>query len=73
MTEDLPETSRIVQFQKKYKVLTIEQDENAVIGQVFEQKRDDPKEYPEDNSLRRAVKKRLIEGKPLGLALGAKL
>ena len=73
MTEDLPETSRIVQFQKKYKVLTIEQDENAVIGQVFEQKCDDPKEYPEDNSLRRAVKKRLIEGKPLGLALGARL
>ena len=73
MTEDLPETSRIVQFQKKYKVLTIEQDENAVIGQVFEQKCDDPKEYPEDNSLRRAAKKRLIEGKPLGLALGARL
>lgn len=72
MTEDLAETSRIVQFQKKYKVLTIEQDEDAVINQVFEQKCEDPKDYPEDNSLRRAAKKRLIEGKPLGLSLGAR-
>lgn len=73
MTEDLPETSRIVQFQKKYKVIHIEQDENAVIHQVFDHECDDPHDYPEDNSLRRAAKKRLIEGKPLGLALGARL
>ena len=73
MTEDLPETSRIVQFQKKYKVIHIEQDENAVIHQVFDHECDDPHDYPEDNSLRRAAKNRLIEGKPLGLALGARL
>ena len=73
MTEDLPETSRIVQFQKKYKVLTIKQDENTVIDHVFPSRCADPTDYPEDTSLRRAAKKRLIEGKPLGRALGARL
>lgn len=54
MTEDLPESSRIVQFQKKYKVIHIEQDENAVIHQVFDHAYEDPKDYPEDNTLLRS-------------------
>lgn len=73
LTEDLPETSRIVQFQKKYKVLTVEQNEEAVINQVFDKKCDEPKDYPEDTSLRRAVKSRRLGGKPMGLSLGARL
>lgn len=73
ISEDLPETSRIVQFQKKYKVLTVTQNENTVIDHVFPAKCEDSHDYPEENSLQRAAKKRLLEGKPLGLALGARL
>lgn len=71
--EDLGETSRIAQFQSRYTMLSAQTDYNAVIKQVFGEPRENPEDYPEDSSLRRAAKKRILEGKPMGMGFGAKL
>ena len=78
LCEVLPETSAIVNFQKKFKIIQVDENE-AGVGWIFSTgtgflNKDEPIEnYPEDTSLRRAAKQRLLEGKKLGAGLGIRL
>ncbi len=77
LSEVLPETSSIVKFQKKFKILQVNENnvgsvwlfQNGVggAGDI------DIEALPEDTSLHRAAKKRLLEGKKIGTALGIRL
>ena len=78
LCEVLRETSTIARFQKKFKIIQVDESD-AGIGWIFGsgaglgKKVESIEEYPEDNSLRRAAKQRLREGKKLGAGLGARL
>jgi len=71
--KDMPETSNIVKFQSRYKTLEVVEDPMVVIRHVFSKVCDDVNDYPEDTSLRRALKRRLIEKLPLGSGIGVRL
>ncbi len=71
--ESLPESSGIVKFRNKYKILDTSEKPNGIIGYVFFKKQENPENYAEDTTLRRIVKERLIKGLPLGSALGVRL
>ena len=74
MQEYLPETSSILRFQKKFKLLSMNQNAPEVARWVFpgyEEK--EIAEYPTDTSLRRAVIDRMQSGLPIGTAFGVRL
>ena len=78
LCEVLRETSTIARFQKKFKIIQVDETDVG-IGWIFGsgaglgKKVESIEDYPEDNSLRRAAKQRLREGKKLGAGLGARL
>lgn len=77
LCEVLPETSSIVKFQKKFKLLQVDEN-NGGIGWIFGisidgKENQSIENLPEDTSLRRAAKQRLREGKNLGGGLGIRL
>ena len=78
LCEVLRETSTIVKFQKKFKIIQVDETDVG-IGWIFSTgvglgtKVESIEEYPEDTSLRRAAKQRLREGKMLGAGLGIRL
>lgn len=69
----LPADSGIVKFQKLFRILDSSNDPDAVIKWVFPLRLDDPECYPQDTTLRRAVRERLLKALPMGLGLGVKL
>mgnify|MGYP004661816401 CR=1 FL=1 len=77
LLEVLPDTSSIAGFQKKFKIIQVNEN-NVGLDWIFGSgigsiKPNQPIEnLPEDTSLRRAAKKRLYEGKKLGTALGVR-
>ncbi len=73
LCDTLPETSTIVNFQKKYKIIEVDDNVNSAIGWIFGKKPDDINDYPEDTTIRRAAKKKLLAGERIGTALGARL
>lgn len=73
LSECLPESSSIVKFQSKFKILEVMQKPEEAIQYVFFKKFSDPNLYPEDTTLRRLVKQRLLDSAPLGMALGVRL
>ena len=73
LQDALPESSRIVGFQKLFHILGSENDPDAVVRWVFPTRLENPKDYPQDTMLRRAVRERLLKGLPMGLGLGIKI
>ncbi len=73
LEECLKPESAILNFRKKFKILEVDNDPDNVIGWVFEKKLDNIEDYPEDTSLRRATKKKLLAGERIGVAYGARL
>lgn len=73
MSETMDDSSRIVRFQKKYKVIKLTENSNSPLGQVFPEKKENIDDYPEDTGLRRAAKARLKSGLPMGTAVGIRL
>ena len=78
LCEVLRETSTIARFQKKFKIIQVDETD-AGIGWIFGsgaglgKKVESVEDYPEDNSLRRAAKQRLRESKKLGAGIGIRL
>ncbi|MBE6912767.1 MAG: hypothetical protein E7473_09605 [Ruminococcaceae bacterium] len=73
LSEELPESSGIVCFQKKYKLLKTEESPKSTLLYVFAKEYDNISDYPEDTTLRRLAKARLIKGLPLGSGHGIRL
>ena len=73
LSEDLPATSRVVQFQSKYTLVEARDNEQAIRSWVFGRTTVPLEELPEDNSLRRAAKARLLKGMPIGTAKSYRL
>ena len=73
LCEDLGESSAIVNFAKKYKIFEVVDDGVAPIEWVFLKKCEDPHDYPEDTTIRRMLKSRLIDGRACGFAVGVRL
>ena len=73
LCDALAETSTIVNFQKKYKILEVDDNAASAIGWIFGKKLDDINDYPEDTTIRRAAKRKLLAGERIGTALGARL
>lgn len=73
LSEDLPATSRVVQFQSKYTLVEAKNNEQAIRTWVFGRTTVPLEELPEDNSLRRAAKARLLKGMPIGTARSFRL
>lgn len=76
LSEELGEDSRIVAFQKKFQILARHEGPDSLkqmLQWIFKNPNDDPHNFPENTSLQRAAKRRLIEGLPLGEASGIRL
>ena len=74
MQECLPETSAIIRFQKKFKLLRVEQNVDSAVSWIFPGYEGKPvSEYPADTSLRRAAIDRIRRGMPIGTAFGVRL
>ena len=73
LEECLKLDSTILNFQKKYKILEVEDKADVAIGWIFGKKCEDINDYPEDTTIRRAAKKKLLAGERIGTALGARL
>lgn len=69
--EALPETSRVRRFSERFSVVFWEEDSPAFRDWIFPSAVAAPvKELPEETSLQRAVKRRLLTGGKMGWAEG---
>jgi len=73
LSEVLPEESLIIRFQSKYKIIDFVNDPGDMLLWVFPQSCENIKDYPEDTTLRRATKERLIRGDIIGYGSGMRL
>ena len=73
LEECLKESSSILNFQRKFKILETTDDADDAIGWIFGKKLDNINDYPEDTTIRRAAKRKLLAGERIGTALGARL
>ena len=78
LSEVLPESSNLVKFQKRFEIIDVAENDAGDKwifgnGSSFEREFSSVSEYPENTSLRRAAKERLLKGGKLGAALGARL
>lgn len=72
LTEILPASSRIMQFQRMFHVIATQEDRQAE-ERVFGFLADDPHAYPENTSLQRALKAYLLSGRPAMSACALRL
>lgn len=70
LRELLPPTSRILAFQADYEIVRVYEDDNGFMQWVYKRDYQDYSDLPEDTSLMRGIKARLLEGKKIGSALG---
>lgn len=73
LKEDLPETSGIRRFADAFTVLDVKQDHWGSGFWIFERYCKDPGDYPEDTTLRKKAKRRMVQGLPIGVATGVRL
>ena len=73
LSEALPEESLIIRFQSKYKIIDFVNDPGDMLLWVFPQLCEKIEDYPEDTTLRRATKERLIRGDIIGYGSGVRL
>lgn len=67
----LPEESNIVRFQKLFEIIRVYHDYPQGEGRIFQNIRNDKENYPENSRLQREAKKYVLEGKDLGIGIGA--
>ena len=68
--EILPEDSRILQFQSRFDVTEVEEDNPAFMDWIYSCRTEDYASLPERTSLQKGVKKRLLDGGRIGWATG---
>ena len=73
LSEALSEKSGIVRFGSKYKIYETEEDTVDTILYVFAKKCDNPKDYPEDTTLKKLIKERLLKELPLQASKGFRI
>ncbi len=73
LSEVLGEESGIVKFQRKFKLLSYHYDSEAVIYRVFPAVCDNIDDYPENTTLQKIVKQRLLDNMPIGVGVGVRL
>ena len=66
----LPENSRILEFQKDYNIVSVDEDEPNFMEWIYKRKYENLEDLPEDTSLRRNAKRHLLSGGKLGVASG---
>lgn len=70
LKELLPPTSRILLFQSDYEILNVDEEDKSFMTWVYKREYGDYMLLPEDTSLMRAVKQRLLSGGKIGSASG---
>lgn len=70
LIELLPETSNIIQFQKRFQIMETDYDVREAECRIFIKVLDDVMAYPEDTGLQRNAKSYLLSGNRLGNGLG---
>ena len=70
LRELLPAHSRILRFQDRFRVYRTDNEERQAESRVFGFCSDDPREYPENTSLQKAVKQYLLNGKEVLMGHG---
>lgn len=70
LKELLPPSSRILAFQADYDIVSVYEDDNGFMKWVYKRDYDDYADLPEDTSLMRGIKARLLAGGTVGAALG---
>ena len=73
LSESLSENSGIVRFQSKYKIVETTEDASGTILYVFAKEQENPENYPEDTTLQRLVKERILKSEPLQMSLGFRI
>lgn len=73
LKELLPEQSRIIQFQNLFTVYGSDDEERQAEERVFGFLSDDPRVYPENTSLQKAVKQYMLDGKKVLMGAGIRL
>ena len=71
LKEFLPENSNIVRFQNLFEIIRVYYDYPQGEGRIFQDVREDKENYPENSRLQRAAKKYILNGKDLGIGVGA--
>lgn len=71
LKEFLPAESNIIKFQNLFEVVKVHHDYPQGEERIFLDVREDKENYPEKSTLQRAAKKYLLEGKGLGIGIGA--
>ena len=70
MQDVLPETSRIIKFQKRFQLVDIVQDETVIRNWLFDHSDAPYDELPVKTSLHKEAVRRLKNGLPIGYARG---
>ncbi len=73
LAEVLSENSGISRFQSKYKIVETTEDSFGTILYVFAREQKNPENYPEDTTLQRLVKERILKSEPLQMSLGFRI
>ncbi len=73
LAEELSGDSSIVKFQSKYKIIDFVDDPGDMLRWVFPETCENPEDYPEDTSVRRAAKARIIRGDIIGYGSGVRV
>jgi hypothetical protein len=68
--EILKPGSRILEFQADYEITETDLESNSGIIWVFKREYEDPKDLPEDTSLMRGMKERILTGGKTGSGKG---
>ncbi len=68
LKEVLPESSNILQFQSDYTVCNVDEDDKGYHLWVFKERDIEPKDFKEDTSLQRNIKKHVLNGGKIGCA-----
>ena len=71
LKEFLPEESNIVKFQNIFEIIKVYHDFPQAEERIFQDVRKDKENYPENSSLQKKAKRYILEGKDLGIGIGA--
>jgi len=70
LEELLPESSRILAFQHRFRILSVDRDNTGAIGWIYPGYREPSGQLPEDTGLQRRMKAFLLSGGKPGWAEG---
>ena len=70
LTELLPDSSRILAFQRRFTILSVDRENTGAINWVYPGHREPSEQLPEETALQRRMKPFLLAGGKPGWALG---